>query len=131
MFPSNPAPYNSKLKVSTDILHSRLHISHELLATIKAKNLWHDVDISQCSGQLFTSRKITSIPAASMGKHCTSHVFSPLDEIQVDTIPHPESLGLSSESRYGYYLIFSRKYSRTFQLCGIWDKTTYVIFPSY
>ena len=115
---------NRKLQISTDILHSQLHRSHGALATIKAHNLWHDVNITQGSDQLCTSCKIMSIPAASRRKHRTSHVFKPLEEIQVDTVPNPEPLGLSSESRYGYYLIFCDRYSRIFRACGIRDKTT-------
>ena len=50
--------------------------------------------------------------------------MSPLDEIQVDTVPNPEPLGLSPESRYNYFLILCDRFSRTFRLIGIQDKST-------
>ena len=46
----------------------------------------------------------------------------PLDEIQVDTVPNPEHLGLSIESRYNYFLIPCDKFSRIFRLIRIQDK---------
>ena len=49
---------------------------------------------------------------------------SPLEEKQVDTVPNPEPLGLSPESRYNYFLILCDRYSRTFRLIGIQDKST-------
>ena len=58
------------------------------------------------------------------GKRHTSHIFSPLDEIYVDTVPNLEPLGLSSKSRYWHNLIFHNRYFRIFRLCGIRDKTT-------
>ena len=48
---------------------------------------------------------------------------SPLEEKQVDTVPNPEPLGLSPESRYNYFLILCERYSRTFRLIGIQDKS--------
>ena len=113
-----------KYKLSTEILHSRLHRSHGAFATVKAHNLWLDVDITQGTDQLCTSCKMMSIPAASRRKTRTSHVTRPLEEIQLDTVPNPEPLGLSSDSRYSYYLIFCDRYSRIFRICGIRDKTT-------
>ena len=102
----SPDTYNNKLKISTDTFHSRIHRSHGALATIKSHNLLHDVNISQGSDQLCISCKIMSIPAVSRRKHRTSHVFRPSDEIQVGTVPNPEPVGLSSESRCRYYLIY-------------------------
>ena len=54
--------------------------------------------------------------------------MSPLDEIQVDTVPNPEPLGLSPESRYNYFLILCDRFSRTFRLIGIQDKSTDACF---
>ena len=48
---------------------------------------------------------------------------SPLDEKQVYTVPNPEHLGLSPESRYNYFLILCERYSRTFRLIGSQDKS--------
>ena len=41
-----------------------------------------------------------TIPSHSRGKERNSVARHPLDEIQVDTVPNPEPLGLSLESRY-------------------------------
>ena len=65
-----------------------------------------------------------TIPAASRGKTRNSQPVSPLDEIQVDTVPNPEPLGLSPESKYNYFLILCDRFSRTFRLIGIQDKST-------
>ena len=65
-----------------------------------------------------------SIPVTFRRKYRTSHVFNPLDEIQVDTVPNPEPLSLSSESRYECYLIFCDRYCRIFRVCVMRDKTT-------
>ena len=47
--------------------------------------------------------KIMSIPSSSTGKKRESQVYNPLDETQVDTVPNPEPIGNSSDSRFNYY----------------------------
>ena len=71
-----------------------------------------------------TSCKIMTISSHSRGKERHSIVKHPLDEIQVDTVPNPEPLGLSLESRYNYFLILCDRYSRIFRLIGMRDKST-------
>ena len=63
-------------------------------------------------------------PAISKGKTRSSQPMSPLGKIQVDTVPNPEPLGLSPESRYNYFLILCDRFSRTFSLICIQDKST-------
>ena len=94
-----------KIKLSTNVLHDRFHRSDGALATIKAHDLWEDVYITPGNDSICTSCKIMTIPAASRGKTRNSQPVSPLDEIQVDTVPNPEPLGLSTESKYNYFLI--------------------------
>ena len=65
-----------------------------------------------------------SIPAHVRGKARESRVQMPLDEIQVDPIPNPEHMGLSTDTRFNYFLILCDRFSRTFRICGIRDKTT-------
>ena len=65
-----------------------------------------------------------SIPAHARGKARESRVQKPLDEIQVDTVPNPEPMGLSADTRFNYFLILCDRFSRTFRICGIRDKTT-------
>ena len=64
-----------------------------------------------------------TIPAASREKTRNSYPVLPLDEIQVDTVPNPEPLGLSPGSRYNYFLIICDRFSRIFRLIGIQDKS--------
>ena len=65
-----------------------------------------------------------TIPATSSGKLQQSIVRGILDEIQVDTVPHPEPMGVSHDSRYIYVLILCDQYSRISRICGICDKST-------
>ena len=44
--------------------------------------------------------------------------------MQVDTVPNPEPIGISTDSRFNYYFILCDKYSRTFRLIGIRDKSS-------
>ncbi len=71
-----------------------------------------------------TSCKIMTIPASARGKPRNSQTTFPLEEVQIDTVPNPEPLGLSSESRYNYFLILCDRFSRIFRLIGIHDKST-------
>jgi len=116
--------FNKKVKLTTNVLHDRFHRSDGALATIKAHDLWEDVHIIPGNDSICTSCKIMTIPAASRGKIRNSQPTSPLEEIQIDTVPNPEPLGLSSESRYNYFLILCDRFSRTFRLIGIQDKST-------
>ena len=86
------------------------------MATIKAHDLWQDVYITPGMDSICTPYKIIPIPAASRGKLRYTQPTYPLEEIQVDTVPNPEPLGLSSESKYNYFLILCDRYSRTFRL---------------
>ena len=55
----------SKKTINTDVLHDRFHRSAGALATIKAHNLWRDVEIIQGNDSVCTSCKIMSIPATA------------------------------------------------------------------
>ena len=118
------SPNIKKIKLNTNVLHDRFHRSEGALATIKAHDLWKDVQITPGVDSICTSCKIMTIPAAARRKTRNSQPTSPLEEIQVDTVPNPESLGLSSESRYNYFLILCDRFSRIFRLIGIKDKST-------
>ena len=106
------------------MLHDRFHRSDGAIATIKAHNLWEDVNITQGNDSVCPSCKILTIPSHSRGKERNSVARHPLDEIQVDTVSNPEPLGLSLESRYGYFLILCDGYSRIFRLIGIRNKSS-------
>ena len=64
--------------------------------------------------------------AASRRKTRSSTANSPLDEIQVDTVPNPEPLGFNSESRHNYFLIMCDRYSQIFRLMDMKDKSSEV-----
>ena len=81
-----------RMKVDTGLLHDRLHRPDGVLATIRAHDLWRDVDIIQSIDPLCTTCKIMSIPAHVRGEARESRVQRPLDEIQVDTVPNPEPM---------------------------------------
>ena len=90
---------NKKIKLSTNVLRDRFHRSDGALATIKAHDLWEDVHITPGNDFICTSYKIMTIPASSREKSRTATPAFSLEEIQVDTVPKPESQGLSTESR--------------------------------
>ena len=46
-----------------------------------------------------------------------------LEEIQVDTVPNPEPIGISNESKVNYLLILCGRYSRIFRAIGLKDKS--------
>ena len=121
---NNNIVQDKKTKINTNVLHDRLHRPDGVLATIQAHNLWRDVEVTQGIDHMCTSCKIMTIPAHARGKTRKSQVTRPLDEIQVDTVPNPEPMGLSADTRFKYFLIFCDRYSRTFRLCGIKDKST-------
>ena len=91
---------SKKIKLGTNVLHDRFCRSDGAFATIKAHDLWEDVYITPGSDSVCTSGKIMTIPAALRGKTRNSQPVSPLEEIQVDTVPNSETLGLSPESPY-------------------------------
>ena len=72
---------------------------------VKARDLWNDVEVTQGTDFVCTSYKIMSTPSNSRGKKRESHVHNPLEEIQVDIVPNPEPIGISTDSRFNYYLI--------------------------
>ena len=115
---------NKKIRLSTNVLHGRFHRSDRSFATIKAHDLWEDVYIIPRNDSVCPSFKIMTIPATSRGKTRISQLVSPLEEIQVDTVPNPEPLGLSPESRYNYFLIICDRFSRPFRLICVQDKIT-------
>ena len=63
-----------------------------------------------------------TIPSSSRGKKRKSEVHAPLEEKQVDTVPYPEPIGISTDSRFNYYLILCDRYTRIFGSIGIKDK---------
>ena len=81
------------------MLHDRFHRSDGAMATIKAHDLWQDVHVIPDNDSVCTSCKIMTIPAAWRGKPRNSSSTFPLEKIQVDTVPNPEPLGISAESR--------------------------------
>ena len=95
---------DKRIKINTNILHDQLHRPDGVLATIQAHSLWRDVDITQGIDNMCTSCKIMTIPAHARGKTRTSIVLKPLDKIQVDTVPNPEPMGLSVDTRFKYFL---------------------------
>ena len=77
------------------------------------------------------SCKIMTIPVHTRGKTCTSMVLKSLDKHSGrHSIPSPEPMGLSVDTRFNNLLIFCDPYSQTFRLCGIWDKSTNVCIDS-
>ena len=65
-----------------------------------------------------------TIPVSSRGKSRTTIPTFHLEEIHVETVPNPEPQGVSTESRYNYFLILYDRSSRTFRLIGIQDKSS-------
>ena len=113
-----------KMKINTNIIHSRFHRSDGSIATIKAHELWNDVEVTKGTGLVCTSCKILSIPSSCRGKKRESQVYNPLEEIQVDTVPNPEPVGISTDSRFNYYLKLCDRFSRIFRSIGIKDKSS-------
>ena len=66
--------------------------------------------------------KIMTISSHSRGKERSIFVRHPLDKIQINIVPNPEPLGLSLESRYGYFPILCDRYSLIFRLIWIRDR---------
>ena len=101
-------------KIPSDIIHSRFHKSEGVIATINSETLWEDVRVIPSIDKFCTSCKITSIPHRARVKTRNSTPKTFLEEIQVDTVPNPEPLGVSSETRAKFFLIFCDRYSRIF-----------------
>ena len=105
------------MKINTNIIHSKFHRSGGAIATIKAHNLWYDVEVIQGTTDFVcTSRKIMHLPSISSGKKRESQVHGPLEEIQVDTVPNHEPIGISTDSRFYYYLILWWQIFENFQI---------------
>ena len=100
------------------------YIGQMVFATIRAHGLWRDVNITQSIDPFCTTCKIMTISAHARGKSRDSKVYKPLDEIQIDTVPNPEPMGLSADTRFNYFLILCDRFSHIFRMCGIKDKTT-------
>ena len=60
----------------------------------------------------------------SRGKKKELQLHNPLEEIQVDIVPNPEPIGISTDSRFNYYLILCDRYTRIFRFIGIKDKSS-------
>lgn len=67
----------NKIKISADIIHNRFHRSNSAIATIRAHDLWDDVQIADGTDTLCTSCKIMTIPAHARIKHRNSIVTQP------------------------------------------------------
>ena len=78
----------------------------------KANNLWTDIEVVQGTESIYTSCKVMTIPFKSKGNKMNAIVSNPLDEIQIDTVPNPEPVRISPESRLNYFLIFCDRCSR-------------------
>ena len=65
-----------------------------------------------------------TIRTASRNKTRSSTCKSFLEEIQIDAAPNPEPLGISTESRCNYFLIFCDWYSRIFRITSLQDKSS-------
>ena len=122
MSPPQSITSKKNTKLDTGLLHTRLHRLDGVFATIRAHVLWRDVDITQSIDPFYTTCKIMTIPAHARDKITESKVYIPLDEIQIDTVPNPEPMGLSADTRSNYCLILCDRFSCTFQMCGINNK---------
>ena len=104
------SPINStndrKIKINKNVLCESLHRPDSILATIEAQSLWQDVDNTQCIDTMCRSLKIITTPSHCRGKTCTSTVLKLLDKISVDTVPNPESMCLSADTRFKYISYF-------------------------
>ena len=118
------ATSKKKTKLVKGLLHARLHGPDSVFATIGAHDLWRDVDITQTIDTFYTTCKIMIIPAHVRDKIRESKVYKLLDEIQIDTVPNPEHMGLSADTRFNYFLILCDRFSRIFGIYGKRDKTT-------
>ena len=105
-----------KTKINTNIIHSRFRRSDGAIATIKVHDLWNDVEVTQGTDFVCTSCKIMTMPSNSRGKKRESQVHNPLEEIQVDTVPNHEPIGISTDSRFYYYLILWWQIFENFQI---------------
>ncbi len=72
-----------KREINANIIHSRFHQSDGAFATIKAHDLWNDVEVTQGTDFVYTYCKIMPIPSSSREKKRESQVSFPLDEVQL------------------------------------------------
>ena len=107
-----------KNKINTDIIHSRFQRSDGAIATLKAHDLWNDVEVTRKIDFVCTSCKILiSIPSSSRGKKRKSEASFPLEEIHVDTVPNPEPIGMSANSGFNYHLILLANFLTISHIC--------------
>ena len=81
------------------------------------------VEVAQGIDSIYTSCEVTS---SSRGSKRNPIVFKHLNEIQIDIVPDTEPIGISSKSRFGYFLISCDRYSRIFRLMCIGSRNTKV-----
>ena len=65
-----------------------------------------------------------TIPAHARGMERNSIIRQPLEEIQVGTVLHPESNGISFESKLNHFLILHDRYWRIFRTICLRDKAS-------
>ena len=65
-----------------------------------------------------------TIRTTSRNKTRSNICKSFLEEIQIDTVPNPEPLGISSETRCNNFLIFCDLFSRIFRIAALRDKSS-------
>ena len=65
-----------------------------------------------------------AIPAHTRTKSRKSDINKPLEEIQVDTVPNQEAIGILTESRFNYFPILCDRYSRIFRVIGLKDESS-------
>ena len=75
------------------------------MATIRSHDLWDDVHFVDCTDFICIPYKTMSIPSNSRTWLRNSCLDKYLEDIQVDTVPNPGSIGISSESRFNYFHI--------------------------
>ena len=78
------------------------------IGTIRDHYLWDDAQAVDGIDTPCTSCKIITIPAHTRGKERNSTIRKPPEEIQVDTVPNPESNRISFESKFNYFLILQK-----------------------
>ena len=61
---------------------------------------------------------------APEGRKESHKYYFPPEEIQDDTVPNPEPICFSSDSRFNYCLISCDRYARNFRSIGIKDKSS-------
>ena len=84
-----------KTQISTDSIHSRFHRSNRPMSTIKAHGLQTDNDAVQEIDYIYTSYQVmTTIPCKFRENERMYILLNLLDEIQINTAPNPEPVGV-------------------------------------